>query len=136
MYMHIHLFPDSARRLWICLERWYERVFYSYGRCCHENSRTRKGETTRYSTAQITPPKAKHGCAHILKHSRLRGEVVDRPLTFPEIVRYHEEASRQDVPVGLCFDFLCVSGGSKVVINFPWIFLCNAEFSLCWALPE
>ena len=29
-----------------------------------------------------------------------------------------------------------VWGGSKGVINFPWIFLCDAEFSPCWALPE
>ena len=28
-------------------------------------------------------------------------------------------------------------GGSKAVVNFPWtFFLCNAEFSPCWALPE
>ena len=27
-------------------------------------------------------------------------------------------------------------GGAKRVINFPLIFLCNAEFSPCWALPE
>ena len=29
-------------------------------------------------------------------------------------------------------------GGSKGVINFPWIFFffCNAEFSPCWALSE
>ena len=27
-------------------------------------------------------------------------------------------------------------GGSRRVINFPWICVCNAEFSPCWALPE
>ena len=27
-------------------------------------------------------------------------------------------------------------GGSKGVINFPWIFLCNAKFSPFWALLE
>ena len=31
---------------------------------------------------------------------------------------------------------LTVWGGSKGVINFPWSFLCNAEFSPSWALPE
>ena len=31
---------------------------------------------------------------------------------------------------------LTVWGGSKGVINFPWSFLCNAEFSPSWALSE
>ena len=30
---------------------------------------------------------------------------------------------------------LFLQGGSKDVMNFPWIFLCDVEFSLCWALP-
>ena len=33
--------------------------------------------------------------------------------------------------------YITLWGGSKGVINFPWIFfLRNAEFSPCWALPE
>ena len=29
------------------------------------------------------------------------------------------------------FFLICLWGGSKGVINFPWIFLCNAELSPC-----
>ena len=36
----------------------------------------------------------------------------------------------------LCLKRIALWGGSKEVINFPGIFLDNAEFSPCWALLE